>query len=138
MDDVQLTFQICELLGDVPGWHWDPSPDAAAYPADGLGIFYGAIQPTPHRAIGVRCYGSDDDDVLVRRVQLRMRGRPHDSTDVDAISGVAFLVLHTLSRVGGISDIRRISSGPLGADESGREERSDNFQIILDNPEAMQ
>ncbi len=138
MDDVQLTYRICELLGAVPGWHWDPDPNAPAYPSTGVGIFYGAIQDKPDRAIGVRCYGSSDDDVLVRRVQLRLRGRPYDSTGADSLAGVAFTVLHKLSRVGGISDIRRISSGPLGADESDREERSDNYQIILDNPEAIQ
>lgn len=138
MDDEQLTYRVCELLGRVPGWHWDPAPDAPAYPASGLGIFYGATQPKPDRAIGVRCYASDDDDVLVRRVQLRLRGRPNDSADADRIAGIAFTVLHTLSRVGGISDIRRISTGPLGADESDREERAENYQIILDNPEATQ
>jgi hypothetical protein len=138
MDDVQLTYRICELLGTVPGWHWDPDPDAPAYPSTGVGIFYGAIEDKPDRAIGVKCYGSDDGDVLVRRVQLRLRGRSHDRTDADALAGVAFLVLHGLSRVGGISDARRISTGPLGADESEREERSENYQITLDNPEAIQ
>lgn len=138
MDDVQLTNLICELLGQVPGWHWDPDKDAPEYPENDLGIFYGPIQPKPDRAIGVRCYGSDDGDVLVRRVQLRIRGREYSSSDADRIAGIAFTMLHTLSRVGGISDIRRISSGPLGADNSDREERADNYQIILDNPEAIQ
>lgn len=138
MDDVQLTYRICELLGRVPGWEWDPDPDAPAYPASSVGIYYGAIQPKPDRAIGVRVYATSDDDVLVRRVQLLQRGRPHDGAGADALAGVAFSVLHMLSRVGGISDIRRTSSGPLGADENDREERSDNYQIILDNPEALQ
>ncbi|MDF2554130.1 MAG: Bacteriophage minor capsid protein [Microbacterium sp.] len=136
MDDVALTRAICALLGRVPGWFYDP--DVETLPADRVAIFEGAIQPEPDRAIGVRCYASTDGDLLVRRVQLRLRGAPYDSTGADALAGVAFTVLHGLSRAGGISDIRRISSGPLGADTSNREERSDNYQVILDNPEALQ
>ncbi len=137
MDDAQLTRRICELLGRVPGWLWWEDSDEA-YPLTSTGIFYGATQDKPDRAIGVRCYGSTDEDVLSRRVQLRFRGRPHLVDDADVMAGVSFTVLQGLSRVGGISDIRRISSGPLGTDSQGREERSDNYQIILDNPEVLQ
>lgn len=138
MDDVTLTETICALLGRVPGWSYDPDPEAPPYPESVVGIFYGAIDAHPDRAIGVRLYGFDDDDLSVRRVQLMLRGPKDDSTaGVDALASVAFLVLHGLSRAGGISDIRRVSAGPLGADESGREERSDNYQIIIDNPEAL-
>ena len=133
MDDVTLTETICALLGQVPGWSYDPDPEAEPYPESVVGIFYGAIEPDPDRAIGVRLYGVDDDDLAVRRVQLLLRGRKHDATSADALASVAFTVLHGLSRVGGISDIRRVSAGPLGADGSGREERSDNYQIIIDN-----
>jgi hypothetical protein len=138
VDDVQLTYRICEILGRVPGWSWTPDPEAPDYPESVVGLRYGEIQPTPDRTIGVRVYASTDEDVLSRRVQLRLRGGRHDRTGADRLAGVAFTVLQELSRVGGISDIRRISTGPLGADESGREERSDNYQIILDNPEALQ
>ncbi|MGX5772697.1 minor capsid protein [Microbacterium trichothecenolyticum] len=138
MDDAQLTRVICEILGGVPGWEWTDDPDAADYAASVLGIRYGALQEGPDRSIAVRVYAPiSDDDILARRVQLRIRGRKRDIADADRIAGVAFTVLHRLSRVGGISDIRRISGGPLGADSKGREERSDNYQIILDNPEAI-
>lgn len=138
MDDKQVTFRICEILGRVPGWSWDPDPDTPDYPADVVGIRYGPNQDRPHRSIGVRVYASTDVDVLSRRVQLRFRGAPYDIAGADTLAGVAFTVLHELSRVGGISDIRRVSSGPLGADNQAREERADNYQIILDNPEATQ
>jgi hypothetical protein len=130
MDDVTLTRAVCTLLGRIPGFFYDP--DAEEMPAEQVAIFEGVVQPNPDRAIGVRVYGHTDGDLLVRRVQLRFRGRPYDSTGADALASVAFIVLHGLSRAGGISDIRRISSGPLGADESNREERSDNYQVILE------
>lgn len=136
MDDVALTYLLCAILGRVPGWSWEPDPEADDYPDSVVGIRYGATQETPHRTIGVRVYASTDEDLHVRRVQFRLRGRPNDKAGADSLAGVLFVVLHELSRVGGISDIRRISSGPLGADTKGREERSDNYQIILDNPEA--
>lgn len=139
MDDAQLTDRICDLIGRVPGWEWDPAPDAPEYPATSTGIYYGAIPDAPDRAVGVRVYAPiDDGETLARRVQIRTRGRKHLTNDADRMAGVIFAVLHGLSRVGGISDIRRISFGPLGADTKGREERSDNYQIILDNPEALQ
>lgn len=137
MDDEALTKRVLAILGGIPGWEYDPDPDAPAYPASSVGLYYGAIQPDPDRAVGARIYASVDDDVHSRRLQLRLRGRPHDPAGADALAGVAFTVLHELSRVGGISDIRRISTGPLGADSLGREERSDNYQLILDNPEAI-
>lgn len=137
MDDVALTLRLCELLGRIPGWSWNPDPDADDYPANVVGIRYGATQPTPHRTIGVRVYSPDDrPDLTIRRVQIRLRGEPYKPAGADALAGIVHTVLTGLSRAGGISDISRISFGPLGADDQGREERSENYQIILDNPEA--
>jgi len=39
--------------------------------------------------------------------------------------------------VGGISGVSRLSMAPAGADENGREERTENYLIILDNQEAL-
>lgn len=137
MDDAALTDRICELLGRVPGWSWAPDAEED-YPQSVVGIRYGATQPTPDRTIGVRVYSSTDDDIHVRRVQIRTRGGRLDPAGADTLAGVVFTVLHGLSRWGGISDIRRISFGPFGPDDAGREERSDNYQIILDNLEASE
>lgn len=138
MDDSTLTQTICAILGRLPGWAWRPNgPD---YTEDEVGIFYGAIQPTPHRAVGVRVYSATDsaDGTAPdqRRVQLIIRGHPDRPDGADVLAGFAFLVLHGLSRVGGINGISRTSMGPLGADDNGRQERSDNYSITLDNPEA--
>ncbi len=137
VDDSTLTKTICELLGVLPGWAWRPT--GPAYTKHEVGIYYGAIPATPDRAIGVRVYAAEDNDLehlRGRRVQLRLRGRPRVVDDADKLGSLAHTALNGLSRVGGISGIRRISMAPLGADSNGREERTENYLIILDNPEA--
>lgn len=138
IDDATLTKLICSLLGEVPGWLWHT--DDTPYPKTSTGIFYGAIQPDPDRAIGVRVYATTDnyeESLSSRRVQIRVRGRARSVDDADNLAQVAFLRLQGLSRVGGISGIRRDSMSPLGADDNGREQRSENYTIILDNQEAL-
>jgi len=137
VDDATLTLRICELLGMVPTWEW--RPDGPAYTATETAIFYGAIAATPDAAIGVRVYGALDASprhVYGRRAQLRFRGRKNQRDAADRMAGTAFAVLDGLPRVGGISGIRRFSFGPSVTDDNGREERTDNYSIILDNPEA--
>ncbi|WHP18836.1 minor capsid protein [Cellulomonas sp. ES6] len=136
MDDAALTIALCEMLGEVPGWHWSTAPGT---PAGMVGVFYGDIPDTPDRAIGVRVYGGTDDPLVyqpVRDVQLRIRGARDDLDDADRIAGFAFALLQGRSRVRGISWIQRGTFGPLGADTNGREERSENYRLFLDNPEV--
>lgn len=138
IDDATLTKLICSLLGEIPGWIW--SEAGTPYPSASTGIFYGAIAADPDRAIGVRVYGTTDnyeESLSSRRVQLRFRGRRRSPDDADNLAQIAFLRLQGLSRVGGISGIRRDSMSPLGADDNGREQRSENYTIILDNQEAL-
>ncbi|UFU03437.1 minor capsid protein [Ruania suaedae] len=133
MDDAEVTLAICELLGGVPGWHWSTTTPP---PAGEVGIFYGAIPDEPDRAIGARVYGGSDPHVYSprRRVQLLIRGARGDVDDADQIAGFAFLVLQGRSRTKGLSQIERTSFGPLGADANGREERSENYLVYVDNP----
>ncbi|MBW9093106.1 hypothetical protein JNB62_05375 [Microbacterium jejuense] len=137
MDDDELTFRLCEILGRIPGWVWDPTLDA--FPQDSTAVFYGAVQDKPDRAVGVRVYGTEDrltEFVAERRAQLYFRGGRGDPRGANKLAAPAFTLLQGLSRVGGISDIRRMSMAPLGADTNGREERTDNYIITLDNLEA--
>ena len=111
-----------------------PPPPGAA-----LGIYYGDIPESPDRAIGVRVYGGTDDARVYapqRRAQLRIRGARNDPDDADQIAGVALAVLQGRARVRGLSWIERQHFGPLGADTNGREERSDNYLISIDNQEV--
>lgn len=138
MDDATLTVLICEMLAEIPGWEW--RPNGPAYTPAEVGLFYGALGATPDRAVGVRVYAASDDEreyLHWRRVQLRFRGEAHKRDGADALAAPAFASLQGLSRVGGISGIRRLSMAPAGADENGREERTDNYQITLDNQEAL-
>jgi hypothetical protein len=156
VDDVTLTKSLCEWLGGIEGWAWretgEPysddavAPDVDLSPEDELapdvsevGVFYGRLKPSPDRAVGVRIYGTTDvahEFVGWRRAQLRFRGDPDRPDGADELAVAAFARLQGLSRLGGISGVHRESMAPLGADQNGREERSDNYIIILDNQEA--
>ena len=134
MDDSTLTIRLAEILGNLPTFAW--RPDGPAYTASEIGVFYGAIPDAPDRAVGVRVYNSIDDDLLSRRVQLHIRGARRESFSADRLAGVLFAVLHERVRGDGIASIRRTSSAPLGADGNGREERTENYLVVLDNLEA--
>lgn len=137
MDDSTLTQRILSLLGELPEWEW--RPDGPEYTDDEVGLFYGAIGAAPSRAVGARVYGGTDDPetgLKIRRVQLRTRGEPGRADGADVLADAAFPRLTKLSRVGGILGIRRESMTPLGADTNGREERSDNYAVTVDNVEA--
>lgn len=132
MDDATLTKRICELLDAIPTFDYFTAPSPG-----GVAVFYGRIDPEPNRAVGVRVYATTDEPNLSwRRAQIRIRGDKRRRDDADRIAGVVFAALQGLSRTGGISGIRRESMSPGGADETGREERTDNYVIVLDNPEA--
>lgn len=138
MDTQQLVATVATILADAhTDWAWQP--DGPAYTASQVGIFYGAIGADPDRAIGITPYVTQDDHVTtlaIRRVQLRFRGAPRNPNGADALADAAFHTLQGLARVAGLNLVTRESSAPLGADANDRQERTDNYQIILDNPEA--
>lgn len=136
MDDVTLTQTVAATLATRTGWAWQP---ASPYTVDQVGIFYGPIGTTPDKACGIRVYLPSDDlatGLKVRQVQLRFRGTPGDPAGADVLADQAFSALHGLARVAGLNLVTRVSMAQLGADDNGRQERTDNYQIILDNPEA--
>lgn len=137
MDDSQLTVALAEILGAIEGWEWRVG--GPKYDGQSVAIYYGPIDDSPDRAVGVRVYAGDDDAqsyLSTRRAQLRFRGEKNRRDGADVLAGEAFAALHGLSRVGGISGIRRISMSPLGADDNNRDQRTDNYEITLDNTEA--
>lgn len=136
MKDSTLTQNICTLLGEIPGWKW-----GTGYTSADVGVFYGAIKPDPDRAVGVRVYQAEDDiqtGLAQRRAQVRYRGEKNNPAGADDLADEGFAVLQGLSRTAGINGISRESIGYLGADTNGREERTDNYLITLDNAEASQ
>ena len=138
MDDEALTILICSILGEIPGWDWNLDDPDHVYASDAVVIFYGALGTEPDTAVGVRVYGTtDEDDLASRRVQLRLRGGKGRPNGADQLAAPALTTLHGVSRRGGISSIRRQSMAPAGADDNRREERTENYLIILDNLEAL-
>lgn len=136
MDDATLTILLCQRLSIVPGWLW--RPDGPDFTDTEFGIYYGAIPAEAGQGIGVRVYSGDDGLIEERRAQLRIRGPQDSRPAADRIAGIAKTVLHGFSREGGINDVRRISFDPKGEDSTGRQGRTDNYRIRLDNPEATQ
>lgn len=137
MDDAELTIRIAEILGRIPGWEWRAS--GPKYNGQKVAIFYGPIDAEPDRAVGVRVYGGDDPrvDATTRLVQLRFRGDKKRRDGADVLAGPALAVLTGVERERGISSIIRQSFTDIGADGSSREQRTDNYLIVLDNQENL-
>lgn len=136
MDDATLTHIICAELGRIPGWEWRTS--GPKYSDAVAGIFHGPIASYAARGVGVRVYDGDDPliDPTTRSVQLRFRGQRGRPDGAEILANPAFVVLTGLTRLHGISGIRRISFSPLGEDDNQREQRTDNYLVTLDNLEA--
>lgn len=136
MNDRDLTIAVCELLGELPGWSWSTT---GTYPSGRVGVFYGAIPDAPDMAVGVRVYGGTDGPEVyapTRNVQLLVRGARNLPDSADGLASLAFLALQGRMRTRGINHIQRTSFGPLGTDGNGRNERSENYLIALDNLEV--
>jgi hypothetical protein len=137
MDTTSLVTVVAGLLAAAGVGVWQPA--GPAYTPTQVGIFYGPIAPAPDRAIGVTVYDQTDDietTLAERFVQIRCRGAKGAPNGADILADAAFTALHGVYRAGGIARITRTSTAPLGADENNRQERTDNYQLVIDNPEA--
>ncbi|WP_234024231.1 MULTISPECIES: minor capsid protein [Microbacterium] len=138
MDDETLTHRLGEILGRVPTFAWRPGENDPAPTPREVAVMYGKLRDAPDRGIGISVYNSlDEPDVLKRRVQFHIRGERLQPFGADRIAGVVFAVLEGRLRGGGISSIVRQSFTRLGADANGREQRTENYLITLDNLEAL-
>lgn len=136
MTDAELTRVVCRLLALRCGWAWIPG---GINPTAAVRLFYGLIGTSPNRAVGVSVYGGADElenGLKTRRVQLMHRGEQNAPDGADALADASFAALQRLSRVEGLNTVFRLSFARLGPDATGRHERADNYQIIIDNPEA--
>src|SRR5690606_20258488 len=96
-----------------------------------------ALPDAPDEAVAVSVYDVEDDlrlpHVLVY-VQLRFRGTKTSRTSVDDFADAAFSALHGARFTAGersVQQCRRISVAPLGADGNARQERADNYELVL-------
>lgn len=116
---------------------WRPT---GTYSADEQAIVLKQLPAGPDTAVALSVYSVLDDirlpDVQVR-VQLRFRAAG-PRTAVDDFADDVFDLLHGRHMIPAgdllIQQARRISSIPLGADENGRQERADNYELILMRP----
>jgi len=139
--DAALTKRLCALLASETGWAW--RSDGSDYALTETALFYGRIEPAPDLAIGVRVYDGDDAldqdgdiSLSTREVQLRFRGAPYDRAGADDLADLAHDAIQRLLRAGLIHGARRRNFGSLRVDANAREERTDNYTITLNNPEA--
>ncbi len=98
------------------------------------------LPQSPDRALAVSVYDLDLDVALPTTgvmVQILARA-PGASDDVDDLADDVIDVMHAVHHAtwGALRVERCVheSSAPLGADDNGREERSDNFRIITQRP----
>lgn len=139
MDDETLTHRLGEILGRIPTFAWRPRESDPAPTAHEVAVMYGKLRDAPDRGIGISVYNSlDEPDLLKRRVQFHIRGERLQPSGADRIAGVVFAVLEGRLRGNGISSIVRQSFTRLGADANGRDQRTENYLITLDNLEAFQ
>lgn len=136
MDDIALNQLVCRILGELDGWSYLPGD--GEYSEEHVAVWYLRLHGEPARGVAVRVYGGDDSAGLkIRRVQFISRGLPNDPFGADRIAAQIYATFHEVSRADGIAYARRISFGPLGPDGNGREERSDNYELTLDNLEVL-
>ena len=136
MDTTAVTTAVCQLLHDFGVGVWSPTQ---AYLTTDVGVFYGPLGTLPDRAIGLTVYAATDDvetGLAHRYLQVRCRGAVGAPNGADALADSAFAALHGLYQTSGIARITRTSTAYLGADTNGRTERTDNYMLIIDNPEA--
>lgn len=132
-----------DLLNGLAG---ELSPIGSTPPvaAGGTGIFAKALPTSPDRAVALNAYASVDEAKVALstiRVQFWFRGKPNDPLDVDDLADSAFAILQGLEdRTYGsvhLVQCNRVSSSQMGADESKRSERADNYEIDLDMPTTV-
>jgi len=114
--------------------------DGSAYLSDEIAVTLKELPPNPDQAIAITVYHEEDspnsrDPREAKNVQLRFRGTADDVASVDDVAQAAFVALHgqhhTMFGLVPIARCVRLYIAPLGADENGRHERTDNYRIVL-------
>ncbi|GAU67684.1 hypothetical protein SSP35_05_02510 [Streptomyces sp. NBRC 110611] len=107
-------------------------PDGV-YEASETAITIAATPPAPDRCICLSAYPVTDSPVLTDTttgIQVRTRAGP-DPREVDALDDAVFDVLHGAGPyqwgAAWVQLIFRASAVPIGADDSGRAERTSNY-----------
>lgn len=125
---------VAELLAAEGVGVWSPT---APYSPGDVAIVFDELSDKPDRGIALGMYPVSDsgntDSVVA--VQLYIRGTPGSRTDTKHTADAAFNVLHD-KQGGTIGDtplVRcwRNSGAPLGRDQNGRQESTDNYYFQI-------
>lgn len=126
---------IAEFLDGEGVGVWRPE---GTYTSDEVAVTLKSLPAAPDNAVAVAAYHVGDDLVLPDvevLLQLRFRAARGSRTAVDDLADSAFDVLHGRHMFSAgaltVQRARRLSVAPLGADDNGREERADNYALIL-------
>lgn len=124
VDDETLTRHLRSLLEQIPFRDAPVTIAAKRLPA------------TPDAGIAITVYATEADDhrdggARIRRVQFWCRGNRGDPFSADRLGDDLLAHLHWLHADPVISRAQRLSFALLGPDGNGRDERTDNYQIIL-------
>lgn len=118
-DDEALTRHLRALLQSIT---FRDSPAIAAK----------RLPATPDAGVAITVYATEDDtNTRTRRVQFWSRGHRGDPFSADRIADDLLTALHWLHHDPVIARAQRLSFAILGLDGNDRDERTDNYQIIL-------
>lgn len=119
---------------------WQPT---GAYDPGVTGIFIATVPEHPAGVLALTAYGIDDSAVTVPDsvvgLQVRCRAPDRDPRNADDLADAAYDALQSLGPLDLSTGVQlqlctRRSFLPMGADASGRWERSDNYQIQVHRP----
>lgn len=135
---VDYLVGMAEYLDANSSLVWDPDSlgPEFTYPSTVTGIHLKDVRIHPDRIVVIYPYLDFNSVILPQRdldFQIRTRGGSIP-TDCDEIADIAFKLLHRQHHLvwNGleISRIRHTSFLPLGPDDQGRWERTDNYELI--------
>ena len=119
VDDEALTRHLRGLVQGVPF-------------RDTVMVAAKRLPATPDAGVAITVYATEDDiTARIRRVQFWSRGDRGDPFSADRIADDLLAHLHWLHNDPVVSRARRLSFAQLGQDGNGRDERTDNYQVIL-------
>ena len=135
IDTKQIVEGTCEWLDAQGLATYKPG---GVYAANDKAATIKRLPSYPDNAVAVSLYSTQDATVLPNatvRIQLRFRAAKGSRTAVDEWADEVASHLHwkrnlTLGAVK-VARAERINTAPMGADDNGREERADNYELIL-------
>lgn len=132
-----LLAGVAQLLDTDNVAVWNPT---GAYADNEIGIVIGPPSQSPPSLVALATYNNSDDPAASDStvfLQVRTRAPDDDPRKANALAGGVFNSLQGLrATVNGIRIVygKRNSSYPLGIDGNGRQERTDNYELMVHRP----